>query len=68
VETSLHELPIRAYRPGRQHPVNVRDVNGLLGHTFFDRATEKHYIMGQSRLAGRALAEAIDIVRGRSTS
>jgi integrase len=47
-------------------PVNVRGVKDLLGHASFDRTTEKHYIMGQSRLAGRALAEAIDIVRGRS--
>ena len=45
-------------------PVNVRGVKDLLGHASFDRMTEKRYIMGQSRLAGRALAEAIDIVRG----
>jgi integrase len=47
-------------------PVNVRGVKDLLGHASFG-TTEKHYIMGQSRLAGRALAEAIDIVRGQST-
>jgi integrase/recombinase XerD len=51
-----------------QDPVNVRGVKDLLGHASFDRTTEKHYIMGQSRLAGRALAEAIDIVSCRSTS
>jgi hypothetical protein len=28
-------------------------------------ATEKHYIMGQSRLAGRALARAVDAARKR---
>jgi integrase/recombinase XerD len=49
-------------------PVNVRGVKDLLGHASFDRTKEKHYVMGQSRLAGRALAEAIDVVRGRSTS
>jgi integrase len=49
-------------------PVNVRGVKDLLGHASFDRTTEEHYIMGQSRLAGRALAQAIGIARGRSTS
>jgi integrase len=39
-------------------PVNVRGVKDLLGHASF-RTTEKHYIMAQSRLAGRALARAI---------
>jgi hypothetical protein len=38
-------------------------VKDLLGHASFDRTTEKPYIMGQSRLAGRGLAEAIDIVK-----
>ena len=51
-----------------QDPVNVRGVKDLMGHASYDKTTEKHYVMGQSRLAGRALAEAIDIVRGRSTS
>jgi integrase len=43
-------------------PVNVRGVKDLLGHASFG-TTEKHYIMAQSRLAGRALAAAIDAVR-----
>jgi integrase/recombinase XerD len=45
-----------------QDPVNVRGVKDLLGHASFG-TTEKHYIMAQSRLAGRALAQAIDTVR-----
>jgi integrase/recombinase XerD len=45
-----------------QDPVNVRGVKDLLGHASFG-TTEKHYIMAQSRLAGRALAHAIDAVR-----
>jgi integrase/recombinase XerD len=43
-------------------PVNVRGVKDLLGHESFD-STEKFYIMGQSRVAGRALAQAM----GRAT-
>ena len=43
-------------------PVNVRGAKDLLGHASFDQ-TEKHYIIGQSRLAGRALAHAIDTLR-----
>jgi integrase/recombinase XerD len=39
-------------------PANVRGVKDLLGHASFDM-TEKHYIMAQSRLAGRALARVI---------
>lgn len=39
-------------------PVNVRGVRDLLGHASFD-VTEKHYIMAQSRLAGRVLVQAI---------
>jgi integrase len=49
-------------------PVNVRGVKDLLGHASFGM-TEKHYIMAQSRVAGRALAGAIDSLRkglGRS--
>jgi hypothetical protein len=41
-----------------QDPVNVTGVKDLLRQASFDRTTEKPYIMGQSRLAGRALAEA----------
>ena len=44
-------------------PVNVRGVKDLLGQTSF-ATTEGHYIMAQSRLAGRALARAI----GKRTS
>ena len=43
-------------------PVNVRGVKDLLGQASFG-TTEKHYIMALSRLAGRALAAAIDAVR-----
>lgn len=42
-------------------PVNVRGVKDLLGHASFS-TTEKHYIMAQSLLAGRVLAQAIDDV------
>ena len=45
-----------------QDPVNVRGVKDVLGQASFG-TTEKHYIMAQSRLAGRALAHAIDAVR-----
>ena len=39
-------------------PVNVRGAKDLLGQASFG-ITEKHYIMAQSRLAGRVLAGAI---------
>jgi integrase/recombinase XerD len=39
-------------------PVNVRGAKDLLGQASFT-TTEKHYIMAQSRLAGRALLRAI---------
>jgi integrase/recombinase XerD len=39
-------------------PANVRGVKDLLGHASFD-TTEKHYIMSQSRIAGRVLAQII---------
>jgi integrase len=45
-----------------QDPVNVRGVKDLLGHASFG-TTEKHYVMAQSRLAGRALAHAVDAAR-----
>jgi hypothetical protein len=38
----------------------VRGVKDLMGHASFEKMTEKHYMMGQSRLAGRALAKALD--------
>jgi hypothetical protein len=43
-------------------PVNVRGAKDLLGQWSFG-ITERHYIMGQSRLAGRALAHAVDAAR-----
>jgi integrase/recombinase XerD len=43
-------------------PANVRGVKDLLGHASFG-TTEKHYIMARSRLAGRALAHAVDAAR-----
>ena len=39
-------------------PINVRGTKDLLGHASFD-TTEKHYIGGQSRIAGRALARLL---------
>jgi len=45
-----------------QDPVNVRGVKDVLGQASFG-TTQKHYIMAQSRLAGRALAHAIDAAR-----
>jgi integrase/recombinase XerD len=44
-------------------PVNVRGVKDLLGHASFGGMTEKHYIMGESRFAARALARAVDAAR-----
>jgi integrase len=44
-----------------QDPTNVRGAKDLLGNASFD-TTEKYY-MAQSRLAGRALARAIDGLR-----
>jgi len=43
----------------KRHPANVRGVKDLLGHAGFAE-TEGHYIMAQPRLAGRALAKAIE--------
>jgi integrase/recombinase XerD len=40
-------------------PKNVRGVKDLLGHASF-KPTEAHYLLGQSRHAGRTLANAID--------
>jgi len=44
-----------------QDPTNVRGSKDLLDHASFD-TTEKYYIMAQSRVAGRVLAQAIDSV------
>jgi integrase/recombinase XerD len=46
-------------------PANVRGAKDLLGHASF-APTEKDYIMGQSRLAGRALARAIGNMETKS--
>ncbi len=43
-------------------PVNVRGAKDLLGQTSFG-ITEKHYIMGRSRLAGRTLAQVVNAAR-----
>jgi integrase/recombinase XerD len=43
-------------------PKNVRGAKDLLGHASFG-TTEKYYVMAQSRLAGRALAQAIGSAR-----
>ena len=45
-----------------QDPANVRGVKDLLGHASFGM-TEKHYVMAQSRLAGRTLAQLVDAAR-----
>jgi integrase len=45
-----------------QDPVNVRGAKDLLGQASF-ATTEKHYIMAQSRVAGKALAQAIGMLR-----
>jgi integrase/recombinase XerD len=47
-------------------PVNVRGAEDLLGQTTF-ATTEKHYIMAQSRLAGRALARTINNLKSSAT-
>ena len=44
-------------------PVNVRGVKDLMGHTSYDKTTEKYYVMGQSRLAGKALAKILDVMQ-----
>jgi hypothetical protein len=44
-----------------EDPENVRGVRDLLGHASFDKTTEAHYPISQSRIAGRALAKAISI-------
>jgi integrase/recombinase XerD len=41
-----------------QDPANIRGAKDLLGQSSFG-TTEKHYIMAQTRMAGRALARAI---------
>ena len=43
-------------------PANVRCAKDLLGHASFD-TTEAHYIMAQSRMAGRVVARIVDALR-----
>ena len=43
-----------------EDPENIRGTKDLLSHASYDKTTETHYVMGQSRIAGRALASAID--------
>jgi hypothetical protein len=50
-----------------QDPANVRGTKDLLGQASFDTTTEKHYIMGQSRVAARAFAQVVETVRKRSS-
>jgi integrase/recombinase XerD len=47
-----------------QDPSNVRGAKDLLGQASFG-TTDKHYIMSQSRIAGRALARAIGCCKQR---
>ncbi len=47
-------------------PKNIRAGKDLLGHRSFG-TTEKFYIMTQSRVAGRILANAWDKLRGKSS-
>jgi integrase len=62
-EVNLHRFRHSAASFWSTHdPANVRGVKDLLGHASFG-TTEKYYVMGQSRLAGRALASAIDLAR-----
>jgi integrase len=42
-----------------EDPANVRGVKDFLGHTSFE-TTEGHYLMSQSRVAGRTLEAAVD--------
>ncbi len=48
-----------------EDPENIRGVKDFLGHTSF-KATDGHYLMSQSRMAGRTLARAIDNLTGKN--
>jgi hypothetical protein len=62
-EVNLHRFRHAAASLWSTHdPANVRGAKDLLGHASFV-TTEKYYVMGQSRIAGRALAHAINSVR-----
>jgi integrase len=43
-----------------EDPKNVRGLKDFFGHASYDKMTEVHYLNSQTRLAGRALARAID--------
>jgi integrase/recombinase XerD len=47
-----------------EDPANIRGVKDFLGHSSFEKTTEPHYVMSQSRVAGRTLAAAIDNLTG----
>lgn len=65
---SLHRFRHAAASFWSSHdPVNVRGSKDLLGHASFTM-TEKHYVMAQSRLAGRTLARAIGNMGKRSAA
>ena len=49
-----------------QDPKNVRGAKDLLGHALFATG-EKHYIMSQSRIAGRVLARIMDQSPGETS-
>ena len=62
-EVNLHRFRHAAASLWSTHdPANVRGAKDLLGHASFV-TTEKYYVMGQSRIAGRALAHAVNSVR-----
>jgi integrase/recombinase XerD len=43
-----------------EDPENIRGIKDLLGHASYEKTSEPHYIISRSRIAGRALANAID--------
>ena len=49
----------RVYSASRHHVA----TRNLMGHTSYDKTTEKYYVMGQSRLAGKALAKILDVMQ-----
>jgi hypothetical protein len=58
----LGRSPIAATLLSIHDPANVRCAKDLLGHASFG-TTEAHYIMGQSRMAGRVVARIVDALR-----
>jgi integrase len=60
---SIHAFRRAAATLWAEHdPKNVRGSADLLGHTSL-RTTQRHYNMASARLAGRAVARAIDAVK-----